>query len=312
MSLILEALRKSEAERRRGQTPDLHAPLPPLPPPLRRSAAPWLWGAGAAVLAAAVGVWMLRPESLPQGPAGPVAATAADAAAPPNAAANVAERREPVAATAAPAPGVSGPDVSAVAGERTSAPSVTAGERGGAPAAALSPPTGTAAKATTAERVSAPPTAAASLAATAAIGTNASAPAPAAPVAAVSSNLASASSSASRPPSAAPAQTAAAAAALEPMAAPEPVPVLPPSAAKPAGEGGAMRLADLSPEARKQLPPLKLSMHMWNDEPARRFVIVDGQRLAEGDRIGEAVLVAIRPDGAVLDWNGRRLQLSLR
>ncbi|HEY0505866.1 MAG TPA: hypothetical protein VGD42_20475, partial [Lysobacter sp.] len=54
MSLILDALRKSEAERRRGQVPDLHAELPPLvrvaPPPRRRWPA---WFAGVAVLLAA-------------------------------------------------------------------------------------------------------------------------------------------------------------------------------------------------------------------------------------------------------------------
>ena len=35
MSLILEALRKSEAERRRGQVPGLHAELPPAARPTR-------------------------------------------------------------------------------------------------------------------------------------------------------------------------------------------------------------------------------------------------------------------------------------
>jgi general secretion pathway protein B len=51
MSLILDALRKSEAERRRGQSPDLYAELPP---PSRRAAKrmlPWQWLALAAGIA---------------------------------------------------------------------------------------------------------------------------------------------------------------------------------------------------------------------------------------------------------------------
>ena len=45
MSLILEALRKSEAERRRGEMPDLRAELPPPAAGSRsslRRALPWI------------------------------------------------------------------------------------------------------------------------------------------------------------------------------------------------------------------------------------------------------------------------------
>ncbi len=76
--------------------------------------------------------------------------------------------------------------------------------------------------------------------------------------------------------------------------------------------GTLLQLADLSAEQRRQLPPLKMSMHMWNQDPARRFVIIDGARLGEGDRIGDAVIDRITADSVVLDWNGRRLRLSLR
>ena len=72
-----------------------------------------------------------------------------------------------------------------------------------------------------------------------------------------------------------------------------------------------MQLSDLSAEERKALPPLKLSMHMWNDDPARRFIILDGNRLGEGDRVGNAVITAITSDGAVIDWNGRRIRLAM-
>jgi general secretion pathway protein B len=71
-------------------------------------------------------------------------------------------------------------------------------------------------------------------------------------------------------------------------------------------------LSDLPVDARKSLPPLKMSMHMWNEAPAQRFIILDGNHLQEGDRVGDAVLTAIVPDGAILDWNGRRLKLTIR
>ena len=63
---------------------------------------------------------------------------------------------------------------------------------------------------------------------------------------------------------------------------------------------------------RKQLPPLKLSMHMWNDVATQRFVIIDGTRLTVGDRLGALVVADIVPDGVLLDWNGRALKLPLR
>lgn len=91
--------------------------------------------------------------------------------------------------------------------------------------------------------------------------------------------------------------------------------IAPPSAAPPTvapANDGMLRLSDLDPDSRKALPPLKLSMHMWNSDPAQRFVILDGNRVREGDRIGDAVVTAITSDGVVLDWNGRRLKLPIR
>ncbi len=104
-------------------------------------------------------------------------------------------------------------------------------------------------------------------------------------------------------------------------AAPQQAPVIeplhrapPPLAAAVAApaDTGTLQLSDLSIAERKALPTLKLSMHMWNDDPAQRFVILDGNRLHEGDRIGDAVVTAITTDGVVLDWNGRRLKLPIR
>jgi general secretion pathway protein B len=71
-------------------------------------------------------------------------------------------------------------------------------------------------------------------------------------------------------------------------------------------------LTELPSEQRKALPPLRMSMHMWNDDASQRFVILDGNRLGEGDRIGDAVVTAITRDGVQLDWNGLAVKIPLR
>ena len=95
----------------------------------------------------------------------------------------------------------------------------------------------------------------------------------------------------------------------EPPSAPQIPPT--PTIAPPSGDQP-LALADLDPAMRKQLPPLKLSMHLWNETASQRFVILDGQRLKEGDALGEIVVEGISRDGAVLAWRGSRLKIELR
>ena len=59
------------------------------------------------------------------------------------------------------------------------------------------------------------------------------------------------------------------------------------------------------------LPPVKLSMHMWDESPSRRFVILDGKRMAEGDRNGEVTVVSIERDGVIVERNGQRARVPL-
>lgn len=69
-------------------------------------------------------------------------------------------------------------------------------------------------------------------------------------------------------------------------------------------------LSSLGAAERAQLPPLRLSMHVYAAEPAQRFVILDGQRLGEGASPAPGlVLEQIRRDGLVLSVDGQRLLL---
>lgn len=229
MSLILEALRKSEAERRRGETPSVYSELPPSP---RSSKLRFARASGWALVAcvALASLWgiralMTRASGAPAvhaGPATPVAKRKAPPAPP-----------LPVVRHLTPAPVVR--DMAAQP-EQPSPSQQAPGETGATKTATIAP----------------------------------TIPAPA-------------------------------------FAQP---PVAPPATASPNDD--MLRLSDLGPDARKALPPLKLSMHMWNSDPSQRFVILDGNRVREGDRIGDAVVTAITSDGVVLDWNGRRLKLPIR
>ena len=71
---------------------------------------------------------------------------------------------------------------------------------------------------------------------------------------------------------------------------------------------GTREVADIDATS---LPPVKLSMHMWDESPARRFVILDGQRMTEGDRSGGLSVVAIERDGVVVERNGQRARVPL-
>lgn len=76
-----------------------------------------------------------------------------------------------------------------------------------------------------------------------------------------------------------------------------------------AGDGRPVALADIAPEQRRLLPPLRMSMHLWSEAPERRLLVLDGQRLRQGDVLGEVVVERIDRDGAVLAWRGARIAL---
>jgi general secretion pathway protein B len=235
VSFILEALRKSEAARRRSEAPGLFSAMRDAPAPARerRQAPVWIVGI-VGVLSLAVATWLvLQRDPAPTAPTPQAAIVDAPADAPADA---------PVAAPVMQVPQPAQP----VASSPPPAPPVTA---------------------------PAPPPARASVATT---------------------------------PAAAPA------AAPLPESLPEPPPASRPPAPRPAGDGRPMALSALDAGTRKQLPALRMSMHMWNEDAGRRFVILDGQRVGEGDLIGEAQVESITRDGVILNWQGVRLRIGTR
>jgi general secretion pathway protein B len=252
MSLILEALRKSEAERRRGQAPDLHAELPPLAAARPKRIPAWL-GVGAAVVVLAGAVWWLSSPRAPQ-----VAETPAPLAAKPT------QPLEPVVdPTFPPVERIEPAPVARM--PVTPEPAEPIEPAGRTPA----PPMPTAVPIRT------------SPAASATTGTGS-----AAPVAGTT--------------------------ATDPAAQPAPPTPKRPSASVTGRTAVPPSVAELPAAERGQLPELKLTMHMWDQQPGQRFIILDGNRYGEGDRVGAAVISRIDPDGVILELNGRAVRLPLR
>ncbi|MFN9965879.1 MAG: general secretion pathway protein GspB [Lysobacteraceae bacterium] len=226
MSLILEALRRSEAQRRRGQAPGLHPPMPPAADQRRRGTGPILLA-----LALAVGVglglaWTLVPRPLMTTPA----------------AANGPALPPPRLPQSAPLPA---PVTPAMAG----AGALTRELDAPAVAPTLTP------------------------------------------------------SQAPAPPAIRVPETAA-------IPVPETAAIPPPSVATESPPEAADDVASLPAALRAALPPLRLSMHVYDDDPERRFAIIDGQRVRDGDLLVPGLRVAaIGRDGVRLDWQGRALDL---
>lgn len=252
MSLILEALRKSEAERRRGQAPDLYGAAPLAPSPRREGFGQWPIVAGGllVLLALALLFWPRAPQ-LEQ----PRSADSAHGAA------------------TADTDDIAAPLAAGQVSDPVRAPLASPPPSDATPRDTLARPVGTSA-ATGMPGLATRP-----------------APAPAPP--ALQQAAPSAAQQTAQPPPPPPAQ---------PPPNTDRGAVIPPAEALPS-------LATLSVAERAALPPLKLSVHVWNSDPTQRFAIVDGQRIVEGAALGSAVVAEIRRDGIVLDVNGQRVLL---
>jgi general secretion pathway protein B len=307
MSLILDALKKSEAERQLGRAPGLSTPMPLRRGETEEPRGRWLryalWLAIAAT-GLALAWWLARGT----GAEGNAAEEARGA--PPVAAAAIAlpaaQDAEPATRSAADAPAMPAapavrPTSDREAGDATIDPArhTPSGHTAAAPLAVPSlPPVVEAAtplprdpEFDSVERES-------------------------------EATVAPSASVASAPPLAVPSP-----APLPPAAAPVPLPAAVPTS-EPAtptqtpGNGTVVaeavepllqtlpRLDQLVGSQRDALPPLKQTMHVYAEAPAARFVLIDGHRYREGDHLSGALqLVEIRRDGTVLQFDGLRFLL---
>lgn len=69
-------------------------------------------------------------------------------------------------------------------------------------------------------------------------------------------------------------------------------------------------LEELDPAQRQTLPALSLDVHVYAEQPQRRFVLLNLRKLREGDRIENTLVEAITPDGVVLSHQGLRFRLQ--
>jgi general secretion pathway protein B len=323
MSLILEALKKSESRRRLGEAPDIGTPF--TVKPRRRN--PWPLIVIAITVAGGVGWWyagtmpVSQPKdantvvTLPSTPAAapigkspvnaPQAGTQAAKAGPAPTARDSASVQAPartegsvpglgakpalrtdVAGPAAPGSSAADPRVPRPINQRLpqAAPGPANPNAPAAPAAIVPPPI---------SRATPPPVPVA-----AAPAKPSTEPAVAAPV--QQANVATA------PPNATSAKPADVATA-QPNAAPakpaDAIQMAPTASAAPA----VPQYYELAYSVRKDIPQFNLSMHVFAADPAARFIVVDGERKVEGDAVKEGlVLREVRTDGIVLEFRGQR------
>lgn len=82
--------------------------------------------------------------------------------------------------------------------------------------------------------------------------------------------------------------------------------VNPPPAPTQARPDGLKLMWELPLVTRRELPEIKVSMHVFAKDPAQRFVIINGERHAQGDDIDGMTLAEIRADGVVFEHDGVR------
>lgn len=66
------------------------------------------------------------------------------------------------------------------------------------------------------------------------------------------------------------------------------------------------------PQARRaEFPELDMTVHFYAEEPSRRFVLINGERYSEGQRIGSGVrLLEIVQRGAIVDFENYRVLIE--
>ena len=280
MSLILEALKKSEQQRRLGEAPTLASPV--VATRRRRSVLPIL--AILIVIAAGAAWWLMR--SPPQPAA--TAPTSAGTATPSTTPAGAARTATPPAANAKGARTAPLADIEAK--RRAERTAQMESDKHGAPAT-------TAAATKPVAKSSVPGTAPVAAPGVRKLGD----PSPPG-VAATAQKPTDKPSDAITPMTAKPGDSIA--------TKPAP-PATTPAATAPArttpAEPALPTIWDLPYATRKDIPAIDLTMHVYSADPAQRFVVIKGTRHVEGDEIDkDLTLREIRQDGLVLEFKGQR------
>lgn len=284
MSSILDALKKSEAERQRGVPPTLNTPILQRGQPAKSKRPAWLLPAVAAValVAAWAGGLFDGGDSGDEAPVVTQAEPAATAVA-------EAPAQAPVAAVASSAPATPAaaepamPDAAPDAAPETAAVESPADPPRRRIGFGPFPPRPTSAPAAEAPAAAAPDVAA-----------------PDAAVATIDNPV--------------PATPAAPATPATPAAQPPAVPAAPVTAATPASTGDDVPTYHELPFAvRRDIPALALTLHMYSDDPERRFAIINGVRVRDGQPIEGGVDVReIRPNGVVIRFKDTDFLLPAR
>lgn len=83
-------------------------------------------------------------------------------------------------------------------------------------------------------------------------------------------------------------------------------------AAPTAAESSATPLKQMPPSFRNELPKLVVDVHVYDENPLRRFVLVNGKKYRESDTLLDGPrVVEITPDGVIIEHRGSQVLLEL-
>lgn len=87
----------------------------------------------------------------------------------------------------------------------------------------------------------------------------------------------------------------------------------PPPTPAAAASGSVPSLHELPFAVRRTLPEIVVTMHMYNADPERRFALINGTRVRDGQPLeGGLEVIAIRLDGIVLRHDGTEFLYPIR
>lgn len=87
-----------------------------------------------------------------------------------------------------------------------------------------------------------------------------------------------------------------------------PAPAEPPPPPPPATSAAVRPLKDMPPSFRSEFPALAIQVHVYDSNPLRRFVLVNGKKYRETDTLVEGPrVVEIVPEGVVVEQRGTRV-----